>query len=88
MVAGIQSGLQALTKSLCQVEAVVESQGRQVVDSEGRPEVAQSQSRASLHVPDGLVHHALPVTDDGSISLRGLRPFRAEVGEFELVVVL
>ena len=34
MMAGIQSGLRALTKSLCQVEAVVESQGRQVVDSE------------------------------------------------------
>jgi len=39
MVVGVQSDLRALTKSLCQVEAVVDSQGRQVVDSEGRPEV-------------------------------------------------
>ena len=39
MVAGIHSGLGALIKSLCQVVAVVDSQGRLVVDSEGRPEV-------------------------------------------------
>jgi len=48
MVAGIQSGLQALTKSLCQVEAVVNSQGRQVVDSEGRPEVRTPNPRIEL----------------------------------------
>ena len=36
MVAGIQSGLRVLTKSLCQVE-VVDSQGRQMVDPKGRP---------------------------------------------------
>ena len=45
MVAGIQSGLQVLTKSLCQVEAIVDSQGRQVVDSEGWPEVKTSNPR-------------------------------------------
>ena len=38
MVVGIQSGLQVLTKSLCQVEVIVDSQGRPDVDSEGRPE--------------------------------------------------
>ena len=37
IVAGIQSGLRALVKSLCQVEAIVDSEGRPVVDSEGRP---------------------------------------------------
>ena len=35
MVAGIQSSLRVLTKSLCQVEAVVDSQGKQMVDSGG-----------------------------------------------------
>ena len=39
MVAGIQSDLRALAKNMCQVEAVVDSQGRPVVDSEERPEV-------------------------------------------------
>ena len=48
MVAGIQSGLQAVTKSLCQVEAVIDSQGRQVVDSEGRPEERTPNSRVEL----------------------------------------
>jgi len=51
-------------------------------------ENSQSQSRASLHIPDGLIRHALSIADDGSVSFRGLRPFRAEVGEFELVIVL
>ena len=36
MVAGIQSGLRALVKSLCQVEAIVDSKDRPEVDSEGR----------------------------------------------------
>ena len=48
IVAGIQSGLQVLTKSLCQVEAGVDSQGRQVVDSEGRPEVMTPSPRVKL----------------------------------------
>ena len=39
MVDGIQSGLQVLVKSLCQVEAVVDSEGTPEVDSEGRPRV-------------------------------------------------
>jgi len=34
MVAGIQRGLRALAKSLCQVEAIVASQGRPIIDSE------------------------------------------------------
>ena len=38
MVARIQSGLRALVKSLCQVEAIVDYEGRPVVDSERRPE--------------------------------------------------
>jgi len=39
MVADIQSGLRVLTKSLYQVEAITDSQGRLLVDLEGRPEV-------------------------------------------------
>ena len=39
MVAGIQSGLRALVKSLCQVVAIIDSEGRPVVNSEGRPRV-------------------------------------------------
>ena len=48
MVAGIQSGLQALVKSLCQVEAIVDSQSRPVVDSEGRPKVKTPNPRIKL----------------------------------------
>jgi len=55
---------------------------------EARSEDSQSQSQASIHVPDGLVSHALPVADDGGVSLRGLRPFYAKAGEFELVIIL
>ena len=89
MVVDIQSGLRVLTKSLCQVEAIVDSQGRTLVDSEGRPEVkTPNPSRASVYLPDGLVRHALPLTDDGGVSLRRLRPFCAEAVEFELVIVL
>ena len=48
MVARIQSGLQALVKSLCQVEAIVDSEGRPVVDSEGRPRVKALNPRIEL----------------------------------------
>jgi len=42
---------------------------------EAEIEDSQSQSRASLQVPDGLVHHVLPVADGSGVSLRGLIPF-------------
>jgi len=45
MVASIQSGLRALTKCL---EAIVDSQGGQVVDSEGRPKVRTPNPRVEL----------------------------------------
>jgi len=48
MVAGIQSGLRALTKILCQVEAVVDSQGKPIVDSEGRLKVKTPNPRVEL----------------------------------------
>ena len=48
MVAGIQSGLRTLVKSLCQVEAIVDSEGRPVVDSEGRPRVKTPNPRIEL----------------------------------------
>ena len=48
MVTGIQSGLRALTKSLCQVEAIVDSYGRPIMDSEGRLEVKTPNPRVKL----------------------------------------
>ena len=48
MVAGIQSGLRALVKSLCQVEAIVDSEGRSVVDSERRSRVKTPNPRIEL----------------------------------------
>jgi len=39
MVAGIQSGLRALTKSFCQVETIVDAKGNPVKDSNGHPVV-------------------------------------------------
>ena len=48
LVASIQSGLRALTKSLCQVEAVIDSQGKPFVDSEGMPEVKTHNPRVEL----------------------------------------
>ena len=48
MVAGIQSGLRALVKNLCQVEAIVDSKGRPEVDSEGRPRVKTPNPRIEL----------------------------------------
>ena len=50
MVAGIQSGLQALVKSLCQVEAIVDSEGRPEIDSEGRPRVKTLTLGSSSHI--------------------------------------
>ena len=48
MVVGIQSGLRALVKSLCQVEAIVDSEGRPEIDSEGRPRVKTPNPRIEL----------------------------------------
>ena len=48
MVAGVQSSLRVLAKSLCQVETIVDSQGRPVVDSKGRPEVRTPNPRVEL----------------------------------------
>ena len=48
MVAGIQSGLRALAQSLCKVEAIVDSEGRPEVDSEGRSRVKTPNPRIEL----------------------------------------
>ena len=48
MAAGIQSGLRALTQSLCRAEKVVDSQGEPIVDSEGRPTVKRSNPRVEI----------------------------------------
>jgi len=50
MVAGIQSGLRALVKSLCQVEAIVNSEGGPEVDSEGRLRVKPLTPGSSFHI--------------------------------------
>jgi len=48
MVAGIQSGLWALTKSFCQVEAIVDVKGNPVKDSNSHPLVKTPSPRAEL----------------------------------------
>ena len=48
MVAEIQSGLRALVKNLCQMEAIVDSEGRPVVNSKGRPRVKTPNPRIEL----------------------------------------
>ena len=48
MVAKIQSGLCALAKSFCQVEAIVNTEGHQVTDSNGRPLVKTPSPRVKL----------------------------------------
>ena len=48
MVVGIQSGFWVLTKSLCQVEVVLDPQGKPAMDSEGRSEVKTPNSRIKL----------------------------------------
>jgi len=48
MVAGIQSGLYALVKSFCQVEAIVDAEGHLVTDSNCRPLVKTPSPRVEL----------------------------------------
>ena len=48
MVARIHSGLQVLTKSFCQVEAIVDSEGNPVKDSNGHPLVKTPSPRVEL----------------------------------------
>ena len=48
MMARIQSRLRALVKSLCQVEAIVDSKGRPEVNSEGTPRVKTPNPRIKL----------------------------------------
>jgi len=48
MVAGIQSGLRALTKSFCQVEAIMNVEGNPITDSNGHPLVKTPSPRVKL----------------------------------------
>ena len=48
MVVGIQSGLRALTKSFCQVEAIVDPKGNPVKDSNGHSLVKTLSPRVEL----------------------------------------
>ena len=48
MIAGIQSGLRGLTKSFCQVEAIVDAKGNPVKDSNGHPLVKTLSPRVEL----------------------------------------
>ena len=49
MVAGIQSGLRALTKSFCQVEAIMVAKGNSVKNSNGHPWLRISVLGLSFH---------------------------------------
>ena len=49
MVAGIQSGLRALTKNFCQVVAIVDAKGNPVKDSNGHPLVKTPVQGSSFH---------------------------------------
>jgi len=48
MVAGIQNGLRTLTKSFCQVEAIVDAEDNPVKDSNGHPLVKTPSPRVEL----------------------------------------
>jgi len=48
MVAGIQSGLRALTKNFCQVEAIMAAEGNPITDSNGHPLVKTPSPRVEL----------------------------------------
>ena len=48
MVPRIQSGVHALAKSFCQVEAVVDAEGHSVTDSNGHPLVKTPSLRVKL----------------------------------------
>jgi len=48
MVAGIQSGLRALAKSFCRVEAIMDAKGNPVIDSNGRLLVKTPNPRVEL----------------------------------------
>ena len=48
MAAGIQSRLRALTQNLCKVEKTVDSQGKAIVDSEGRLTAKRPNPRVEL----------------------------------------
>ena len=48
MVAEIQSGLRALAKSLCQVEAIMDAVGHPVTDFNGHPWVKTPSPRVEL----------------------------------------
>ena len=49
LVTGIQSGLRALTKSFCQVEAIMDAKGNPVKDSNGYPWLRLSVPRLSFN---------------------------------------
>jgi len=90
MVARIQSGLRALAKSFCQVEAIIDAKGHPVTDSNGRPLVKtpSPRGRAPIYVLNGLVCYGLSLTDDGGVYLRKFHAFRAPIGEFVLAAIL
>ena len=77
MGAGIQSGLHVLTKSLCQVEAIMDAEGNPVTDSNGHPLVKTPSPRVELpytYMMAWYVMHCLSLITSVSAS-EGFDPF-------------
>ena len=69
MVARIQSGLCALTKSFCQVEEIVDAEGHPVTDSNSHPLVKTPNLRIELPHTYLIAWYTLhcPLTDDSGV---------------------
>ena len=64
MVGCLQSGLQILCRSFCNVVAEEDREGNVVVGPDGEPRMDTKFShRVVLYVPHGMVRYALPVPD-------------------------
>ena len=84
MVAGIQSGLRALMKSFCQVEAIVDAKGNPVKDSNGYPLVKTPSLRVELSYTYLMAWYVMhcPLLMTAVSTSEGFAPFVQQFGEF------